>query len=86
MIDYLDFVKDPISFQDIKAKLDEDEPYLASHLVEDMRLMFDNADAYNTADNFVMRQCAKLTAVFTRIFKEKFEKSNPQMEALSKHF
>lgn len=65
--DYYDVIPDPISLQDIRARLDTGNYYVTLELFEaDVQRIFANARRYNAPDTPFAKSAARLSAMFTQ--------------------
>lgn len=71
--DYLDVIKHPMDLGQVKEKLADNKYSISKTFVKDVKLVFENALAYNTKDDLVHKNALKL--------QKKFEKSWKDVEA-----
>ncbi|CAK8676632.1 unnamed protein product [Clavelina lepadiformis] len=83
--DYYDIITKPICLNDICNKIDGDRGnqgvstrrasttfYNFDDLMDDFKLLLDNAALYNTEDSFAMKQAHKLEQAFVRLCRDNF--------------
>ena len=68
--DYLDVIKHPMDLGLVKEKLGENKYSIAKTFVKDVKLVFDNALAYNNKDDQVYKDALKLQKKFDKLWKD----------------
>ncbi|KAJ8402237.1 hypothetical protein AAFF_G00371020 [Aldrovandia affinis] len=67
--DYLDIISNPMDFQTMLRKFTEGEYRHSSHFLEDMRLVFSNAEEYNRPGSVVLGCMAKTEQSFVELLR-----------------
>jgi len=68
--DYLDVIKHPMDLEQVKDKLVEHKYSIAKSFVRDVKLVFENALAYNSKEDAVHKEARKLQKKFEKTWKD----------------